>query len=76
MPILGTVSSGYVEMPYELSQTFNTSGTYTVPAGKTKVAVYVIGGGGGTGLSPYTNRGMPCAGGGGAGAIVDYSVSP
>ena len=31
---------------YALSQTFNSSGTYTVPAGKTKIAVWGIASGG------------------------------
>jgi hypothetical protein len=34
--------------PYVLSQTFNSSGTYTVPAGKTQVAVMMVGSGRGT----------------------------
>ena len=65
---------------YALSQTFNSSGTYTVPAGKTKVAAFVIGGGGGgTGGKSRTGNSDGGGGaGGGGGATVgfsEYSVS-
>ena len=79
MPILGTVSSGYVELPYALSQTFNASGTYTVPSGKTKIAAFVVSGGGAgghTGNNPYAQGAG--AGGGASGYLVafsDYSVT-
>lgn len=52
---------------YQLSQTFTSSGTYTVPSGITSLAVYAVGGGG---------RGAQYGGGGGGGAAFqDYSVS-
>lgn len=74
--ILGTVSSGYVEQVYALSQTFNASGTYTVPAGKSQIAVLMMGAGG----SGATPTGFERSGydGGGSGGIVgfkDYNVS-
>jgi hypothetical protein len=72
--ILGTVSSGYVEQVYELSQTFNTSGTYTVPAGKTQVAVICIGAGGGGGAGAGHNMGG-AGGGAGTGNITEHSVT-
>jgi hypothetical protein len=50
MPLLGTQASGYFEPPvYSLSQTFNASGNYTVPAGKTSLSVVGVGSGGGGG---------------------------
>ena len=60
---------------YALSQTFNSSGTYTVPSGKSQVAVFVMGGGSsGGGGSAYG------AGSGGRTAALvgfkDYSVTP
>jgi hypothetical protein len=60
---------------YALSQTFNSSGTYTVPSGKSQMAVFVMGGGGsGGGGSAFE------AGGGGRSAALagfkDYSVTP
>jgi hypothetical protein len=73
MPILGTSASGYFEPVYELSQTFNASGTFTVPAGKTKIAIAgtAPGAGGGGGLT-YAN---PGGGGGGGGAFVIHNIS-
>jgi len=76
MPILGTVSSSFTEFPYTLSQTFNTSGTYTVPAGKTKIATLLVGGGGGGGYmyliyGSITNTGtITVAGGTGGLGII------
>jgi hypothetical protein len=60
---------------YELSSTFNTSGTYTVPSGKSQMAVFVMGGGSsGGGASAYEH-----GRGGRSAALVgfrDYSVTP
>ena len=71
---------------YALSQTFNTSGTYTVPAGKAKLAAFALsagggGGGGGTGASSGGNSGYTGGGGGGGGQgklvyFKDYPVTP
>jgi hypothetical protein len=71
---------------YSLSQTFNTSGTYTVPAGKTLLAAFVVGGGGSgsTGLAGDTladgsgGGGWGGGGGGGGGGVAfkDYAVTP
>ncbi len=60
-------------LPYTLSTTFNSSGTFTMPAGKSKVAAYVIGGGGGGAAGNSWRRGS--SGGGGA-AFQDLSLSP
>ena len=87
--IAGTASSASAsvtpaapEVPYALSQTFNSSGTYTVPSGKTKVAVFIVGGGerGYPGGSTDGNNMASGAGGnGGSGgamyAVKDYPVS-
>lgn len=55
---------------YTINQTFTSSGTYTVPAGKTQIMVVMVGGGG-NGVS---------GGAGGAGSKVgafwDYTVTP
>jgi len=63
---------------YALSQTFNASGTYTVPSGKNHMAIIVVGaGGGGGGGSPFdsakTGQSEGPMGGGGAGG--GYIVS-
>jgi len=59
---------------YALSQTFNNSGNYTVPAGKTQMAVFVMGGGGGAGQGEI---GSGAAGGRSAAVIgfKDYAVN-
>jgi hypothetical protein len=63
-----TASSAVVPKLYALSQTFTSSGTYTVPAGKSLLAAYVVGGGaGGTGAG---------GGGGGGAAFKEYAVVP
>jgi len=72
--------------PYLLSQTFNSSGTYTVPAGKNQLSVVVLGAGGsggGGGGGSYSNDAYGSSGGGGSGgyggggaAGVDISVTP
>jgi hypothetical protein len=72
MPILGTVSSGYVEPVYTLAQTFNASGNYTVPAGVSAIAVYVHGssGAGFTGSPVSQFRGGHGGGGGSGGSLA------
>ena len=78
MPILGTVSSGYVEPVYTLAQTFDSSGTYTVPAGVTKITIAGVGGGGKGSSSIGSNTGGSGCGGGGAGAsflVRDITVT-
>lgn len=53
--------------PYVLSQTFNSSGNYTVPSGKTQVAVMMVGSGRGTFGS--------IEGGSGSRALAVYDIS-
>lgn len=65
---------------YELSSTFNSSGTYTVPAGKTSIAVYTIQGGGNGVVGNSGTYGSGGNGGiGGVGgrgiAFKDYAVN-
>lgn len=69
MPIIGTVSSSYNVPPvYALSQTFNASGNYTVPAGKTSIALVGVGAGGAGGASAAGGgTGNSSSGGGGGG---------
>ncbi|MFZ2967914.1 MAG: glycine-rich domain-containing protein [Sulfuricurvum sp.] len=56
------------------SQTFNASGTFTVPGGVTTVLVIISGGGGGGGGGfTASAAGRPGAGGGGSG-FIDYIV--
>jgi hypothetical protein len=65
---------------FSAMQTFASSGTFTVPAGKTTVKVTVIGGGGGgTQGASYPSGGEPGytineygAGGGSGGAAIEY----
>lgn len=66
---------------YSLSQTFNSSGTYTVPSGVTKLAVIISGGGGNGGNATNGGGGSTSGGGnGGAGSYFggwyDYAVTP
>jgi len=80
MPILGTVSSGYVEQVYELAQTFNASGKFTMPAGKTQIAVYAHGSSGagynGSGSGQFfAGRGGPGGSGGSLAFIEEHTVS-
>jgi hypothetical protein len=59
-----------------VSESFTTSGTFSVPSGITSVDVMVIGGGGGGG---YAENGSHTGGGGGAGGLVfmpGYPVTP
>lgn len=61
--------------PYSLAQTYNSSTTYTVPSGVSKLAAYVIAGGS-PGVNAATNvPGRDGGGGGGGVAFQDLSVS-
>lgn len=60
---------------YVLVETFNTSGTYTVPAGTTRMAVYTFSGGGGGGNSRSTTGAIGGRGGYAASLILN-SVTP
>ena len=80
MPILGTSASGYVEQVYELAQTFNASGTFTMPAGKTQLAVYAHGssGAGYNGTASFqfgAGRGGPGGSGGSLAFIEEHAVA-
>lgn len=61
---------------YSLSSTFTSSGTFTVPAGKTRVAAFLVGGGGSGGsggtLALNSFNSSSGGGGGGAGAAVGF----
>jgi trimeric autotransporter adhesin len=73
MPIIGTVSSGYyVEPVYTLAQTFDSSGTFTVPAGVTKIALVGVSAGGGGGAYAFFDS--PSGGSGGV-AFIHKDVS-
>jgi hypothetical protein len=68
---------------YALSQTFNSSGNYVVPAGKNYISGFLIAAGGGGGGGGSGNTGdMGYMGGGGGGshgkavAFKDYPVTP
>ena len=61
-PIWQTASGGFSNM-----QVFTSSGTFTVPAGITKVKVTVVGGGGNGGTGSTSSAG---GGGGGGGAAI------
>jgi hypothetical protein len=74
-----SVSSSFTIPAYELSQTFNTSGNYTVPSGKTKLAIKIVGGGGnggnGMGGRGFQGRGGGGGGGGGVGLVEEITVT-
>lgn len=70
-----TIQADSVSTIFANSQEFTSSGTFTVPAGVTKVMVVGYGGGGG-GSNSYnvsTNR-VPGAGGGGVGDITTQAI--
>lgn len=67
-----TLKSG-MGIQYASSLTFNSSGTFTVPAGVTSITVQAFGGGGGGGTFGGRNR---AGGGGGAYASSIISVTP
>ena len=78
MPILGIMaSSTAIPAVYSLSQTFNTSGTYTVPAGKSTIALMVFNGGnpGTAGQSGTTSFGSAGGAGGNGYATTDFAVT-
>ncbi len=69
------------EQSYTLSQTFLSSGTFTVPAGKTQIAVKGIGAGGNGANGNNSDGGSGATGGrggGGGGGFIfkNYSVTP
>ena len=72
---VNTVNGGFSHL-----QVFNSSGTFTVPAGVTKVMVELWGaggGGGGGGGGGYSNAGGTGGGGGGGGYVKDIvNLSP
>jgi len=68
-------SASPAQPTYALSQTFNASGNYTVPASMTKIAVYGWGGGGAGGSTGSQYQGAGGGGGGGF-AFQEYSVTP
>jgi hypothetical protein len=56
--------------PYVLAQTFNSSGNYTVPAGKTQIGVMMVGGG----FFGSTSSGAGGSGGVGSKALAVYNI--
>ena len=52
-------------------QVFSSSGTYTKPAGITKIKVYITGGGGSGGGCPTSNINQKGGGGGGGGTAIE-----
>jgi len=79
-----SASSGVIPLrAYSLTQTFNASGNFTVPAGKTKMALVSVGaGGGGSGSYSANNGSNPVqfggqgGGGGGLAIIKEITVTP
>ena len=72
--ILSAFSVVHSQKSYcQVTQTFNSSGTYTVPAGVTAITVRAWGGGGGGGIDPANTNG---AGGGGGGAYASSVLYP
>ncbi|MFA5647198.1 MAG: hypothetical protein WC951_02710 [Bacteroidales bacterium] len=67
------LSSGVVGQA--ITETYNTTGTFTVPAGVTEITVEVWGAGGGGGGSNSNNAGGSGGGGGGY-ALQVFSVTP
>jgi hypothetical protein len=59
---------------YSLSQTFNSSGTFTVPSDKTQIAVFLMGGGN-SGQAGIGGRGGGGGSSGGAIGFKDYAVT-
>lgn len=77
--IASTASSAFNPAAYILAQTFNSSGTFTVPAGKNLLTVIGIGAGGGGGAGKGTGNNGDAAPGGAAGgkfSIKDIPVTP
>jgi len=65
-----TVYPGYV-----LAQTFNSSGTYTVPSGKNLIAFAGVAGGGGSAGNPVNTVNGGKGGGGGGGGFIVREIS-
>ena len=59
-----------------ISQSFTSSGTFTVPAGTTALDVLVVAGGGGGGAPSPVPSAVMQAGGGGAGGLVFFPSYP
>jgi hypothetical protein len=57
--------------PYVLAQTFNASGNYTVPSGKTQIGVLMVGGGANGSIGSGSSGG---AGGAGSKALAVYNI--
>ncbi len=77
-PPVSSTTTYYAEArPYVAagSQTFNASGSYTVPTGMTTLTAYVFGGGGGGGEASCTNNGNAGGGGGGGAAKSTLTVA-
>lgn len=73
MPIIGTVgSSYYLEPVYSLAQTFDASGNFTVPEGKTSIALVGVSAGGGG--AAYSFFDSPSGGSGGV-AFIHKDIS-
>lgn len=81
----GTMYSGYQQVSVNIpvqsgSQTFTSSGIFTVPSGVSKIKVFLVGGGGGGNLcEPYSSSSSNGYGGGGGGGgytqTAEYAVS-
>lgn len=69
----GTLSFATPASGFSAMQIFTSSGTFTIPAGKTTVKVTVVGAGGGGGASSASST--PGAGGGGGGTGISYLTS-
>lgn len=63
------LAAGAVEMT---AQTFNSSGSFTVPTGVNQVLVYGVGGGGGGGAGCGSAGAISRGGGGGGGGALSY----
>lgn len=66
----GSSNSATPLAPYVLAQTFNSSGNYTVPSGKTQIGVMMVGGGNNGGIS----SGAGGVGGTGSKALAVYNI--
>jgi hypothetical protein len=62
---------------YALDQTFTSTGNYTIPSGKTKLAIFGFSGGSSGGTSGNTNDGYAASGGSGSrgAAFQEYDVT-
>jgi hypothetical protein len=77
---LSEATNSFTQPGYTLSQTFNSSGQYTTPAGKNLLGIKLVGAGAGGGGGGWAPGGVANAGGGGGGAgagiIEEISTSP